>query len=64
MASSIIKCPACGSTAQVEMVWQSCSDGRYTVIEREYQCGCGATFEGTFELTNTKLLGVEDLSEI
>ena len=55
----LIKCPNCGSTTQVEMVWQSCSDGRYTQITREYQCGCGATFEGTFELTDIKLLGVE-----
>ena len=59
MANSIIKCLNCGSTTQVEMVWQSCSDGRYTTIEREYQCGCGATFEGTFELSNIKLLGID-----
>jgi hypothetical protein len=42
------------------MVWQDFNDGRYTQTTREYQCGCGATFEGTFELTNIKLLGVEE----
>ena len=55
----LIKCPNCGSTSQVEMVWQDFNDGRYTQTTREYKCGCGATFEGTFELTNIKLLGVE-----
>ena len=32
---NFIKCPACGSTSQVEMVWGSASDSRYSRIERE-----------------------------
>ena len=50
-----IKCPSCGSTAQVEIVWQSCSDGRYTEIARDYQCGCGCQFVGLFELKEIKI---------
>ena len=46
-----IKCPACGSTSQVEMVWGSASGGRYSRIEREYQCGCGCEFTVFFEAT-------------
>lgn len=41
--NNFIKCPACGSTSQVEMVWGSCSDGRYSHIERDYTCGCEFT---------------------
>ena len=44
-----IKCPNCGSTAQVEMVWESCSDGRYSRLERDYVCGCGCEFTVFFE---------------
>ena len=43
----LIKCPACGSASQVEMVWGSCNDGRYSRIEREYECGCGCGCEFT-----------------
>ena len=46
-----IKCPACGSTAQVEMVWGSCSDGRYSRLERDYECGCSCNFTVFFEAT-------------
>ena len=53
-----IKCPNCGSTAQVEMAWKD-NDNYAKVEYREYSCGCGCTFETTFTLTNTKILGVE-----
>lgn len=53
-----IKCPNCGSTAQVELMKED-----YSIYEaekvREYACGCGCIFEATFTLTNTKILGVE-----
>ena len=55
----LIKCPNCGSTAQVELMWTD-GESRSVTAYREYQCGCGATFEGTFELTDIKLLGVEE----
>lgn len=44
-----IKCPACGSTSQVEMVWGGCNDGRDSRIERDYICGCGCEFTVFFE---------------
>jgi hypothetical protein len=45
----LIKCPACGSTSQVEMVWSSASDGRYSRLERDYTCGCSCEFTVFFE---------------
>ena len=44
-----IKCPACGSTSQVEMVWTSANDGRYSRVERDYVCGCSSEFTVFFE---------------
>ena len=46
---TFIKCPSCGSTSQVEMVWGSHNDGRYARIERDYACGCGCEFTVFFE---------------
>lgn len=48
---TFIKCPSCGSTAQVELVWSGHSDGRYSRIERDYACGCGCEFTVFFEAT-------------
>ena len=53
-----IKCPNCGSTAQVELTWVG-RDSYDNEHYREYVCGCGCTFEATFTLTNTKILDVE-----
>ena len=44
-----LKCPKCGSTAQIELVWvdrESYSNRHY----KEYECGCGCHFEAVFEL--------------
>ena len=46
---NFIKCPACGSTTQVEMVWASANDGRYSHIAKDYTCGCGCEFTVFFE---------------
>ena len=46
---NFIKCPACGSTRQVEMVCSSASDSRYSRIDRDYTCGCGCEFTVFFE---------------
>lgn len=54
----MIKCPNCGSTAQVSLVWMD-EDGYTNEHYREYICGCGCVFEATFTLTETKILGVE-----
>ena len=44
-----LKCPKCGSTAQIELVWadrESYSTRHY----KEYECGCGCHFEAVFVL--------------
>ena len=53
-----IKCPNCGSTAQVALAWRD-TDNYSTTETREYICGCGCYFEVDFEATNTKILGIE-----
>lgn len=50
-----VKCPNCGSTAQVELVWED-RDSYSTTKTKEYVCGCGCCFEATFTLTDTKIL--------
>ena len=52
---SRIKCPNCGSTAQVELMWED-YDNYDTQKINEYQCGCGCRFEAIFILTETKIL--------
>ena len=41
----MIKCPNCGSTAQVELldVWYH-EDDDTIIVERLYHCGCGKDF--------------------
>ena len=50
-----IKCPWCGSTAQVELLWED-RDGYSTKTQREYGCKCGCEFEVTFTQTHTALI--------
>lgn len=52
---SRIKCPNCGSTAQVELVWEDRSSYDTKKV-KEYVCGCGCNFEAIFTLTETKIL--------
>ena len=46
-----IKCPTCGSTSQVKLMWSSANEGRYSQLERDYICGCGCVFTVFFEAT-------------
>ena len=50
-----IKCPNCGSTAQVTCMW---NDGSAYNTEqvKEYLCGCGCEFEVIFKAVETKIL--------
>lgn len=51
----MMKCPCCGSSAQVALVWQDfeCySEDFY----REYHCGCGCDFEVVYHVTDVKVL--------
>ena len=57
-----IKCPNCGSTAQVELVWQD-TDNYGTAHAYEYECGCGCTFEVTFKVTEVKVLEMKKKEE-
>lgn len=50
-----VKCPNCGSTAQVVLVWED-RDSYSTKKVKEYICGCGCQFEAIFELKETKIL--------
>lgn len=52
---SRIKCPNCGSTAQVELVWADRSSYS-TTHTKEYECGCGCHFEVIFEVKTIKIL--------
>lgn len=51
----MIKCPYCGSTAQVKLVWEDRSSYDTEKI-KEFECGCGCHFEAIFTLTKTKIL--------
>ena len=43
-----IKCPNCGSTTKVLLVWQD-TDNYGTIHTKEYECyKCGCTFEVNF----------------
>lgn len=45
----MVKCPRCGSTAQVRE-WDAdyfTESKSETVIVRQYRCGCGCNFTGT-----------------
>lgn len=49
---SRVKCPNCGSTAQVEYLGESASSGCYDTFERDYVCGCGCEFVVEFSVKN------------
>jgi hypothetical protein len=49
-----IKCPNCGSTAQVELVWDE--NSHYSIKQtKEYVCGCGCEFEVEFKAIKIKI---------
>ena len=58
-----IKCPNCGSTAQVTLVWED-TDVYGTIHTREYECGCGCTFEVNYVATEPKILNEENVNKI
>lgn len=53
----MIKCPCCGSAAQVRQVWSNNYNEYTESLVNEYSCGCGAHFVMRFKLTtvNTDL---------
>lgn len=57
-----IKCPSCGSTAQVELVYSD-RNGYSTKRIDEYICGCGCHFEVTFEVTEVRIVKEQKQNE-
>ena len=55
----MIKCPNCGSTSQVELMWRD-NYGYSDYHEYEYECGCGCLFEVRFEVAKINILAEED----
>ena len=53
-----IKCPNCGSTAQVELVWAD-RDSYSPKHTKEYICGCGCRFEVIYEVKEINILKEE-----
>ena len=53
-----IKCPKCGSTAQVELVYSDTSSYWSERID-DYECGCGCHFSAIFHLHELKICGDE-----
>ena len=57
----MIRCPNCGSGAQVKLVWVD-SD-MYTTHYKQYTCGCGCDFVVTFEVTKIQIIPKEEEKE-
>lgn len=53
----LIKCPNCGSTAQVSLMWES-TDKYGAKFEREYVCGCGCLFNVLYKAVEIKKVGM------
>ena len=54
-----IKCPNCGSTAQVELVKKEWDDYTATPMN-EYICGCGCRFRLKFSVLSVETLEIEE----
>ena len=50
-----IKCPNCGSSAQIKLVWED-RDSYIPTKTKEYTCGCGCRFEAIFEVKKINIL--------
>lgn len=54
----MIKCPNCGSTAQLELVYLDSTGNREAKAD-DYICGCGCRFTAHFILVKTEILEIE-----
>jgi DNA-directed RNA polymerase subunit RPC12/RpoP len=50
-----MKCPNCGSSAQVRLVWQD-KDLLTRRHYMEFKCGCGSRFMATYELIDIEVI--------
>ena len=55
----MLRCPHCGTTAQVRLVWEDRDDYGTKKI-KEFVCGCGCHFEVIFRATDINILPAED----
>ena len=51
----IIKCPNCGSFAQVQLMWEDRVKYADTKTKK-YKCGCGCIFEVIFKIAEINIL--------
>ena len=51
----MIKCPYCGSTAQVQLVWHD-NYSQTDFHDYEYECGCGCLFEVKFKIESINII--------
>lgn len=58
----MIRCPNCGSSAQIELVWVD-SDMDTSAHYKQYTCGCGCDFVVTFEATKFQIIPKEEEKE-
>jgi hypothetical protein len=49
------KCPNCGSTAQVRLIWQD-EEAPTHYHYKGFKCGCGCRFMATYELVEVKIV--------
>lgn len=49
-----IKCPNCGSTAQITLMYSDINGYKDTKTD-EYKCGCGCCFAAIFKLVNYEI---------
>lgn len=57
---SRIKCPNCGSSAQLECVYLD-TDSYDTEKTDDFVCGCGCVFSVTFKVVSVDIQNQEDL---
>ena len=56
----MIKCPICGSTAQIKLV--NTSEYKNTIF-KTYECGCGCRTIETYTKTNTTFMKTKESGE-
>lgn len=52
---SMLRCPVCGSTAQVRLTEKDCLNLCSKRVNK-YTCGCGCCFEAVFELQKINVI--------
>ena len=58
----MLRCPNCGSTAQLRLTWQD-EEAPTRYIYKEYRCGCGTCFQVEYEVSQIKILNNEGSPE-